>query len=105
MVRKEVSREPSEESSAAVLVEQVKSEFKVVLEGYKGLRERLDQVEANTARRHEELHQFMIDGVETVLGEMDKRFAGTDERFVRVDEQFAGVHTRLDLLTSRFDVH
>ena len=105
MVRKDVGREPRGESSAAVLVEQVKSEFKVVLDGYQGIRERLDQVEVNTAKRHEELHKFMIDGVKTVLGEMDQRFTQVDQRFAGIDARFVEVNARLDVLTSRFDAH
>jgi hypothetical protein len=91
MVRRSGQGEPSNKRRKAVSVEQLRGEFKVVLDGYKGLGGRLNQIEAKIDSHHVELRKYMMDGVKQVLGEMNARFTE--------------VNARLDHLTVRFDAH
>ena len=95
MVRKGVEPgEPSEERRAEALVEELKSEFKVVLDGQAGLRERFGQLEGTFAnleatvdRRHLNLKKYLKDGLEKVYGDL------------------GNVDRKLDKLVERFNVH
>lgn len=86
--------EPSEERRAEVLVEELKSEFKVVLDGQAGLRETFTRLEGTFAnlettvnRRHLNLKKYLKDGLEKVYGDL------------------GNVERKLDKLAERFDVH
>ena len=84
----------SEERRAEVLLEKIGSNVQTVLEGHTGLVERLGQLEKQVDARHADLKRFMKYGFEKVW-----------EDFEGVDARFAEVNSRLDALTSRFDVH
>ena len=101
MVRKEVSREPSDARRAVVLLEQLEPKVQLVLEGQTGLSERLGRLEGRVETGSSELYKLLMDGFKKVYGDFER----VDMRFVRVDEQFAGVNARLDALTSRFTAH
>jgi archaellum component FlaC len=82
------------------------------MDGYRGIEKRLDRLEVKSAKRHKQLHDFMMDGVKTVLDMMDKRFTGVDKRFTDMDKRFtsidaqlAGMTSKIDNLAERLDVH
>ena len=86
MVRKkDVRGEPSDESGAVVLFEKLRSEFKIVLDGYKGITRRLDQVEAKVDESRKELKQFMMDGFKELSGQQ----AETNKRLTELVERFS----------------
>jgi len=102
MVRKQgVGGEPSDERRAVVLMEDLKPQVQLVLEGQTGLVRKLEYLEKRVEEGYSELHKLMVEGFEKVYQD----FGRVDERFAKMGDHFTGVHARLDTLTSRFDSH
>jgi hypothetical protein len=94
MARKRLGEEPSRERRAEVLLEELKGKFGALLDGHVDIVRQLDRLETKTDASYKEFKQFMTDGFEKVY-----------QDFEGVDGQFAAVHSRLDVLASRFDAH
>ena len=84
----------SEGQGFQALLEQVRSELKVVAEGHSGLERQIQQTGLRLEQR--------ILGVEQRIGYVEQ---AVGEGFAKTRESFAGVNKRIDRLVERFDAH
>lgn len=72
MARTERSREPSDGRRALVAIETIRSEFQVVLDGQRGITERLDGVEEKVNVHYQEIKKYLMDGLKKVYEDMEE---------------------------------
>ena len=76
-----VGREPGDEQSALVQFEALRGEFQVVLDGQKGVMERLDRVESRVEECYEDLKKYLMDGLKKAYGDLEQ----IDSRLEKVE--------------------
>jgi hypothetical protein len=64
-----------------VLVEDLEARFQIVLDGQRGVMERLDRVEARVEECNRDLKKYLTDGLEKIYGDVEK----IDSRLQRVE--------------------
>jgi chromosome segregation ATPase len=78
-----------------VVLEDIRSQFRVFGESLQGLREHMDDRFEAVDRRFE--------AVDKRFDEVDRRFEAVDKRFDEVDKRFEAVDKRFDEVDKRFD--
>jgi tetrahydromethanopterin S-methyltransferase subunit G len=83
MVRKRGNGESAAKRHKAVLRDDLEARFQVVLDGQKGVMDRLDRVEARVEEVHRDLKKYLTDGLEKVyedLGKISSRLQKVEAR-------------------------
>jgi hypothetical protein len=84
MVQREgASGEPSDVRSALAQFEALRSEFQVVLDGQKGVIDRVDRMEAEAEKRYGGLKKYLTDGLEKIYEDMRQ----VESRLAKVEAQ------------------
>ena len=94
MVKRRAKDDPSDRGTA-ILVEDMRAQFRVFGEALEGLR---DQVVSG----FDQVRQ-RFDGVDARFDRIDRRLDGMDTRFDGVDARFDRIDRRLDGMDTRFD--